>query len=146
MPKNLQLPRSLNSLNSKLNRRRGEEGREQVESSSGSVYRIHLAMSNQLSAFCGGISGFMSMAASCWQGKETFITCILQQARFAEEKMMMDSFQCLMKQMTWRLLYVTLNTKNNRSALGYQSTCQDEGFLVSRFLKRPQSCRVTKNW
>lgn len=31
-------------------------------------------MSNQLSAFCGWISGFMSMAASCWQGREMFLS------------------------------------------------------------------------
>jgi len=49
---------SLISLNSNLKteqnnkKREGRRG-EQIQSSSGSVYRIYLAMSNQLSAFCG---------------------------------------------------------------------------------------------
>lgn len=30
--------------------------------------------------------------------------------------------------MTWMLLYVTLNTQNNRSASGYPSTAHEEGF------------------
>lgn len=95
-------------------------------------------MSNQLSAFCGRISGFMSMAESCWQGREMFITCTPQPARSGEERRMRGSFQCLRKQMTWMLLYGTLNTQNNRSASGYQSTAHKEGFLASRLCKKHQ--------
>lgn len=96
-------------------------------------------MSNQLSAFCGRVSGFMSMAESCWQGREMFITCTPQPARSGEERRMRGSFQCLRKQMTWMLLYGTLNTQNSRSASGYQSTAHKEGFLASRLCKKHQS-------
>lgn len=73
-------------------------------------------MSNQLSAFCGCISGFWDLCP--WQqtagkAEKAFITCILQQAHFVGEMMMMGSFQCLMKQMTWRLLHETLRKPNN---------------------------------
>lgn len=121
---------SLISLNSNLKteqnnkKREGRRG-EQIQSSSGSVYRIYLAMSNQLSAFCGWMSGLKSMAASCWQGRAMCITCILQQARFVEGRMTTDSFQCLMKQMTWTLLYETLKIENV-SAPDYQSTGENE--------------------
>lgn len=77
----------------------------------GKVYRIYLAMSNQLSAFCGCISGFWDLCP--WQqtagkAEKTFITCTLQQVHFVGEMRMRDSFQCLTKQMTWRLLHETL--------------------------------------
>lgn len=105
-------------------------------------------MSNQLSAFCGWISWFMSMAASCWQGRAMFITCIPQPARSGEERRTRGSFQCLRKQMTWMLLYGTLNTQNNTSALGYiKVQLPRKVSLVSRFCKRHQSSSTgTKNW
>lgn len=69
----------------------------------GKVHRIYLAMSNQLSALCGCISGFWNLCP--WQqtagkAEKMFITCILQQGHFVGEMMMRDSFQYLMKQMT----------------------------------------------
>lgn len=75
------------------------------------VYRIYLAMSNQLSAFCGCISGFWDLCP--WQqtagkAEKTFITCILQPVHFVGEMRMRGSFQCLTKPMTWRLLHETL--------------------------------------
>lgn len=77
----------------------------------GKVYRIYLAMSNQLSAFCGCISGFWDLCP--WQqtagkAEKTFITCILQPVHFVGEMRMRGSFQCLTKPMTWRLLHETL--------------------------------------
>lgn len=54
------------------------------------------------------VLGFMSMAATAEKAEETSITCILQQVHFVGEMMMRDSFQCLMKRMTWRLLRETL--------------------------------------
>lgn len=82
----------------------------------GKVYRIYLAMSNQLSAFCGCISGFWDLCP--WQqtagkAEKTFITCILQPVHFVGEMRMRGSFQCLTKPMTWRLLHETLWNQNN---------------------------------
>lgn len=142
-------PMSLISLNSNLKteqnnkKREGRRG-EQIQSSSGSVYRIYLAMSNQLSAFCGWMSGLKSMAASCWQGRAMCITCILQQARFVEGRTTTDSFQCLMKQMTWTLLYETLLCLSFLTAffsclwwlLLTSETCSTFGFPVAFLVRR----------
>lgn len=49
------------------------------------------------------------------------------------------SFQCLRKQMTWMLLYGTLNTHNNTSAGGYRSTALKEVSLVIGLCKSHQS-------
>lgn len=103
----------------------------------GRVYRIYLAMSNQLSAFCGCISGFLDICP--WQqfaGKveKIYITCILQQVHFVGEMMMRDSFQCLMKQMTWRLLHETLQNQNNYIRLKNYQRFPATGKLEIHFL------------
>lgn len=83
------------------------------------------------------------MAASCWQGREMCITCILQQAHFGEEKTTMDSFQCLMKQMTWTLLYETLNIQNI-SASDCPSTYHNEGFCSYYIKKTSKILHITE--
>lgn len=76
----------------------------------GRVNRIYLAMSNQLSAFCGCISGVGDLCP--WQqtagkAEKTSITCTPQQVHSGGEMTTRDSFQCLTKQMTWKLLRET---------------------------------------
>ena len=103
------------------------------------MYRIYLAMSNQLSAFCGCISGFGDLCP--WQqtagkAEKTFITCILQQARFVGETMKRDSFQCLMKQMTWRLRHETLWNQTSCIRLeNYHTQIPNHWQIRNKFLK-----------
>lgn len=103
----------------------------------GRVDRIYLAMSNQLSAFCGCISGFLDICPwqqTAGQVEKMNITCILQQVHFVGEKMMRDSFQCLTKQMTWRLLHETLQNQNNDIRLKNYQRFRATGKLEIHFL------------